>query len=99
MKGAPTILGQNLGLVLEMIRNGSFVISAEEVKQLSYTPPVQWATVKPRMLDLLSYKDEIWRNRFTTINLFKDQVINFSDTATVKPDVMRFANGTIVVKK
>lgn len=99
VKGAPTILGQNLGLVLEMIRNGSFVISAEEVKPLSYTPPVQWASVKPRRMDLLSYKDEIWRNRFITIDLFKDQVINFSDTATVKPGVMRFANGTIVVKK
>ena len=26
VKGAPTILGQNLGLVLEMVRNGNFVI-------------------------------------------------------------------------
>ncbi|MCH5714846.1 PNGase F N-terminal domain-containing protein [Niabella hibiscisoli] len=99
VKGAPTVLGQNLGLVLEMIRNGNFVLTADEVRKTAYTNPTQFATIKPRSLDLLSYRDEIWRNRFTTIELFKDQVINFSDTATVKPDVMRFANGTIVVKK
>ncbi len=99
VKGAPTVLGQNLGLVLEMIRNGNFVLSADEVKKAAYVNPPQFASIKPRLLDLLSYRDEIWRNRFTTIELFKDQVIHFSDTATVKPDVMRFANGTIVVKK
>ncbi|WP_114789655.1 PNGase F N-terminal domain-containing protein [Niabella yanshanensis] len=99
VKGAPTVLGQNLGLVLEMIRNGNFVMSADEVKKTAYTNPSRFASIKPRLFDLLSYRDEIWRNRFTTIELFKDQLINFSDTATVKPDVMRFANGTIVVKK
>lgn len=99
VKGAPTALGQNLGLVLEMIRNGNFVMSADEVKKATYTSPPQFASIKPKLLDLLSYRDEIWRNRFTTIELFKDQIINFSDTATAKPDVMRFANGTIVVKK
>ncbi len=99
VKGAPTVLGQNLGLVLETIRNGNFVISADEVKKTTYTNPPRFASIKPKLLDLLSYRDEIWRNRFITIELFKDQVINFSDTATVKPDVMRFANGTIVIKK
>lgn len=99
VKGAPTVLGQNLGLVLEMIRNGNFIISADEVKKAMYTSPPQFKSVRPRILDLLSYRDEIWRSRFTTIELFKDQVINFADTATIKPDVMRFANGTIVLRK
>ena len=34
VKGAPTQLGQNLGLVLELVRNGNFVISASKIEQL-----------------------------------------------------------------
>ena len=33
VKGAPTVLGQNLGFVLEMIRNGNFVIAATKVEK------------------------------------------------------------------
>jgi len=50
-------------------------------------------------MDLLSYKDEIWRSRFVTIPLFNNQLINFSDTATVPEGGLRFASGTIVLKK
>jgi GLPGLI family protein len=32
VKGAPTILGQNLGLVLEMVRNGNFVVAQTKLK-------------------------------------------------------------------
>jgi GLPGLI family protein len=34
VKGAPTTLGQNIGLVLEMVRNGNFVISATKIEKI-----------------------------------------------------------------
>ncbi|MFT3979006.1 MAG: PNGase F N-terminal domain-containing protein [Ferruginibacter sp.] len=99
VKGAPSILGQDLGLVLEMTRNNNFSLTAEEVKKNTGAALTLKTKATPRSTDLLSYRDEIWRSRFTTIPLFTNQLINFSDTATVPPGVMRFANGTIAVKK
>ena len=34
VKGAPTTLGQNIGLVLEMVRNGNFVILATKIEKI-----------------------------------------------------------------
>lgn len=99
VKGAPAILGQDIGLVLEMVRNGNFTMTADEVKKTAFTPPAYFTKARPEFMDLLSYRDKIWQSRFITVPLFRDQVINFADTATVEPGVMRFANGTVVVKK
>ena len=99
VKGAPTVLGQDLGLVLKMVRNGNFAMTADVVKKIVYKSPSYFVAARPRNLDLLSYQDEIWHSRFITIPLFQNQLVNFADTATLAPDVMRFASGTIVVKK
>lgn len=98
VKGAPTILGQNLGLVLEQVRNGNNVIRAEKIEKQKISRPA-FMLRKTQQTDLLSYRDAIWNSRFTTIPLFTNQVINFSDTSRQSGDVLRFANGTIVVKK
>ncbi|WP_245729079.1 PNGase F N-terminal domain-containing protein [Niabella drilacis] len=98
VKGAPTPLGQNLGLVLEQIRNGNNSIRAEKIEKQKPVLPAFLAR-KTLQTDLLSYRDAIWNSRFTTIPLFTNQVINFSDTSRSTGDVMRFANGTVVVKK
>jgi len=97
IKGAPTILGQNLGLVLEMVRNGNFVITATEVIKIKhFVPPLQ---APKKQVDALTYKDLLWKSRFTTIPIFKDQVINFSSESKSNDTILRFANGTIVVRK
>ncbi len=96
VKGAPTILGQNLGLVLEMVRNGNFVIKAtkiERIKKFPTDPDIS------KSIDMLTYKDLLWKSRFTTINVFKDQIINFSETSKSNDSILRFANGTIAVRK
>jgi len=98
VKGAPTILGQNLGLVLEMVRNGNFVINAKKVEKTKSTPYFQ----KPKVVSIvdgLSYKDLLWKSRFTTIPVFKDQIINFSSESISNDSILRFANGTIAVRK
>lgn len=96
VKGAPTILGQNLGLVLEMVRNGNFVISAISIDNLK---AIRNNELKTQKVDALTYKDLLWKSRFTTIPIFKDQVINFSSESKSNDSILRFANGTIAVRK
>jgi GLPGLI family protein len=96
VKGSPTVLGQNLGLVLEMVRNGNFVIAASKVQKVKTFPTVPSAK-KP--VDALTYKDLLWKSRFTTIPVFKEQIINFSGETKSNDSILRFANGTIAVRK
>ena len=95
-KGSPTILGQNLGLVLEMVRNGNFSIKATKIEKVKAFPILQ---KRKKSIDILTYKDLLWKSRFTTINVFKDQIINFSDASKSNDTILRFANGTIAVRK
>jgi len=95
-KGAPSVLGQNLGLVLETIRNGNFAVTATKVEKIKMLPYFR----KPKKLvDGLTYKDLLWKSRFTTINIFKEQIINFSDDSKPNDSILRFAHGTIAVRK
>ena len=99
LKGAPTILGQQIGLVLEMVRNGNFTLTAEEIKPMPGVHLQAPLAMAPIAMDLLSYKDEIWKSRFVSIPIFSNQIIHFSDSSIAAPEVMRFAMGTIAVKK
>ncbi len=96
LKGAPTSLGQNLGLVLEMNRNGNFIISATKIEKVKSFPSTE---TNGKLVDLLTYRDLLWKSRFTTIPIFKDQIINFSDASKSNDTVLRFANGTIALRK
>lgn len=100
VKGAPSVLGQSLGLVLETIRNGSSSQRAVAIEKTEVHWPVNLSSLQVTPLDLLSYRDRIWRSRFQTIPLFTHQVINFSDSVFANsPGFYRFAHGTVVVKK
>lgn len=96
VKGSPSVLGQNLGLVLEMVRNGNFVIAATKIEKVKVFPA---KLQSKKSIDALSYKDVLWKSRFTTISVFKDQIINFSDTSKSNDTILRFANGTIAIRK
>lgn len=96
VNGAPTILGQNLGLVLEMVRNGNFVIAATKVEKTNTFPDL---SLPKKNVDVLTYKDLVWKSRFTTVEIFKDQIINFSSESKSNDSILRFANGTIAVRK
>ena len=99
VKGAPTQLGQNLGLVLELNRNSNFVLSATKVEKVKQFPIIRKKEVSEKYVDGLTYKDLLWKSRFTTINVLKDQIVNFSDDAKSNDSILRFANGTIAVRK
>jgi hypothetical protein len=99
-KGAPTILGQHLGLVLELNRNGNFQILATKIEKLKGIPE-QFSLPKKeeKVVDLLTYKDILWKNRFQTISVFEKEIINFSGDSKSNDSILRFANGTIIVRK
>lgn len=98
VKGAPTELGQDLGLVLEIIRNGNTRTFATKVEKVEAIPDQMKLKGNEKLYDELSYKDLIWKNRFIQIPIFQKERIRFSDD--VKSDsILRFANGTVIVKK
>lgn len=100
LKGAPTILGQNLGLVLELTRNNNYSITASKIKKLKKIPVELIQIPDPKLtVDVLTYKDELWKSRFTSISIFENETINFSDKSISTDSIFKFANGTILVKK
>lgn len=99
IKGAPSVLGQNLGLVLETNRNGNFIVSATKIEKLKPTFTKPTLISSEQVVDNLTYKDLLWKSRFTTLSIFKDEIINFSDASKSNDSILRFANGTIILRK
>jgi len=93
---SPSVLGKNLGLVLEINRNGTYLIAATKIEKVTKFPKIN---TSQEPIDQLSYKDLLWKSRFTTIAVFKDEIINFSDKSKSNDSILRFANGTIALRK
>ena len=98
VKGAPSILGQKLGLVLESVRNGNFVVTATKIEKVALLPNLNLFEKGTKPVNQLTYRDLLWKSRFTTISIFKDEIINFSDASKSNDSILRFANGTIILK-
>ena len=100
LKGAPTALGQDLGLVLEMVRNGNSKTTASKIEILKNIPAVlNLPNPLPKKVDQLTYKDLLWKSRFTTVPIFKKEIINFMDNPKSNDSILKFASGTIILKK
>lgn len=99
VNGSPTVLGQKLGLVLEVVRNGNFVIAATKVEKAIIFPSLDLNKDNNKPVNSLTYKDLLWKSRFTTLSIFKDEIINFSDASKSNDSILRFANGTIILRK
>ncbi|MCZ4224625.1 PNGase F N-terminal domain-containing protein [Pedobacter rhodius] len=96
IKAAPTVLGQSLGLVLEQVRNGNSYLTATKIEEVKNNEPIDLSTLK--LTDGLSYKDLLWKSRFTTLNVFNNETINFTDKP-LSDSVFRFAGGTVIARK
>lgn len=100
IKGAPTVFGQDLGLVLEMNRNNNYIICATKIEKIKAIPEdIALPKSYLKTIDLLTYRDLLWKSRFTTIKIFENEIINFSDQSKSNDSIFRFGNGTIIVKK
>ncbi|KFE99612.1 peptide-N-glycosidase [Chryseobacterium formosense] len=99
LKGGPSSLGQNLGLVLQIERNGNSATTAISIKKIKKTGIDKIINQTIPATDLLSYRDLLWKSRFTTLKVFENEIINFSDQSKSDENIKRFANGTIILKK
>ncbi|CEJ70299.1 hypothetical protein BN1195_02604 [Chryseobacterium oranimense G311] len=97
--GGPSVLGQNLGFVLEVERNKNSLVTASSIKKIKKTDigPILKGSIQTT--DLLGYKDLLWKSRFTTLKVFENETINFSDESKSDEHIKKFANGTIILKK
>lgn len=97
---APTTLGISLGLVLEVTRNGNYTILAKKIEKLKSIPTIITANNSlQKPVDMLTYRDEVWRSQFTTIPVFTDERINFSDDLKPNDSVLRYSKGTVILTK
>lgn len=99
LKGGPSVLGQNLGLVLEVERNKNSLVTAGSIKKIKSTGIENILKGNIQTTDQLGYKDELWKSRFTTLNVFENELINFSEASKSDSQIKRYANGTIILKK
>lgn len=99
LKGGPSVLGQNLGLVLEIERNKNSLTTASSIKKIKNTRIENILKGNIQTTDQLGYKDLLWKSRFTTLNVFENETINFSDASKSDDQIKRYANGTIILKK
>lgn len=101
IKGSPSLLGQDLGLVLEIIRNGNSSIRAVEIKKTKKNLPVEglFSHKTISSADKLTYNDLLWKSRFTRITVFENEQINFVKEPKKDDKILRFASGTIILKK
>lgn len=99
IKGGPSVLGQGLGLVLEYVRNGNFAIQAIEIKKEKIKLPDFMTNSKVEVLEKIDYQDKIWKSRFVTIPIFENQQIHWSEEFEKREGVLRYANGTLALKK
>lgn len=99
VQGSPSILGQKLGLVLELNRNGNAITLAHKIEKIKTIPLVNQNYEKTKGMDMLTYKDVVWKSRFTTIPIFKEEIICFSGDSKSNDSILRYANGTLILKK
>lgn len=101
INAAPTMVGMNLGFVLEFTRNNNMTIRASKIERQKEPIPSEFITKEllQKPVDLLTYKDIIWKSKFVNIPLLTDQQINFSNNFSSNDSIYRFANGTVVVRK
>lgn len=98
--GSPSLLGQGLGLVLEINRNGSSSTRATEIKKVkSFAAQALIGGNEITKTDELTYRDLLWKSRFTTFSVFENEQINFVKEAKSDENILRFAKGTIILKK
>ena len=98
IKGGPSDLGQNLGFVLEVVRNGNSTVTASKIEHLKTWPQALSLPANLTYVDDLTYKDLLWKSRFIQIPIFKNEKISFSDDSK-SDSILRFAQGTVIVKK
>lgn len=99
LKAAPNEVGLAKGVVLEYVRNGNSGLVATKIEKINDFPAGYSIPKEENVLDILTYRDEVWKSKFIQIPIFNNEKICF-DPDNVKSDsILRFAAGTVLLKK
>lgn len=106
LKGSPSLsIAPGLGLILKTIRNGNFEMYATKIAlQKVDDAEVDLPNDLGEIVDEATYHRKEIDNRFTTIHVFSQQQVNFTDSIVNPVDsaenaVYRYAGGTLVLRK
>lgn len=102
--GSPyTSVVPNYGLVLKVVRNGNFEITATSIEQISPASNL-FPLEKVREVTESEFNALQIKSRYTTIPVFHNEKINFGDSI-VNPEgdvpnlTYRYSKGTVILKK
>lgn len=98
---SPIILGQKLGAVLEIYRNGQPMYIAEKVEKINSKKvfPFENYFKETKKYDNLTFRDIVWKNKFTTVTIFKDELLNFNKNNISNDTILKFNDGCTSFKK
>lgn len=106
LKGSPSLsVAPGIGLILKTVRNGNYETYATRVELRKVTDAeVAQPQDVGQIVDEATYRRKEIDNRFTTIPVFRQQQINFTDSIVnpandLENVTYRYASGTIVLKK
>jgi len=106
IKGSPSLsVAPGLGLILKTIRNGNFEMYATKIAlQKVKGEDVELPKDLGQIVDEATYHRKEIDNRFTTIPVFCQQQINFTDSIVNPTDsnqnaIYRYAGGTLILRK
>lgn len=99
-KGGPNTIGSDLGVVLEIDRNGIFKTIAKKINtNASFNIKEVTKLNETTSVSKNEYDKLLWESRFTTLNIFRDELVNYNSEHKTKDNVYRYAEGTLIVKK
>ncbi|MCA5004864.1 PNGase F N-terminal domain-containing protein [Sphingobacterium bovistauri] len=96
---APNDVGLNKGWVMEYRRNGNSGYVATKIEEIKDFPSDYLLPSKAEVLDILTYRDEVWKSKFIQIPIFKNEKICFDPDNLKSDSILRFAAGTVILKK
>lgn len=99
IKAAPNSQGISLGTVLKYSRNNDYVIEASEVKKIAKKEYVNTTPTESKILNGLDFQDALMKARYHTIPIFKDEILSFNEKNSSNDTILKFANGTVAVRK
>lgn len=105
VKGTPAMAyGIPDGLVLKIVRNGNYEISASEVKLLKKNTESIIPAELGESMDAPLYKHRITENLITTVDVFSNEQISFGNeivnpTDTESEKTFKYSSGTVILKK
>ena len=100
IKGSPNNIGADLGLVLEYTRNGDSMIKAVKIdrkEKKDYFKLAKFETTP--LMDYEEYSLTVFNNKFTTIPVFKEELINHNKEHIGSEGVIRYGEGTTILTK